>query len=103
MKYEITLTDEQDTGIAYWAEHNSMIPEAFILKIAAEYADRGIKEAGATKLASITAKLTAEPTILADVEAVVDAKIDVLTVAREQKELEVKEAVELKEAEVVKE
>jgi len=66
--------------------------------------DRGMREKVSLQMSGIVGKLAAEPTILADVEAVVDAQVSVIQVAREAKELEAAElAAKEVPVEVVKE
>ena len=94
MSYE-TLTDNQKAGIDHNASHNGMELDAYLDRLMANDGERGYRELVQAQMAGITTKLVSEPTILAEVEAVVDEKIETIAVAKEAAALEAaKEPVE---------
>ena len=91
MSYD-TLNDNQKAGLAFNAAHNELIIEHYLDRLMANDGDRGYRELVASQMAGITTKLAAEPSIIADVTELADAKIAILEVAREQAKLEAAEA-----------
>ena len=74
MTFEIELTDNQVTGLTANATHNGKDIAEYVAWRIQQDADRGYNDYLKSTLASIQEKLLATPSILADVEAVVDVK-----------------------------
>lgn len=90
-----TIETETLTGTIYNSQHNGMEVNDYLTRLINNDNDRGNKELLQAQMQSITAKLSAEPTILAEVEATVDSKI--AEAVAERAEAAVKEAEVLKE------
>ena len=90
------LTDNQKLGIQHNATHNGRTVEEYTQWRLEQDADRGYQDYIKSGLASITAKLMSEPTILTTVEATADTEIEKI---QAEKEAEAK----LAEEEVIKE
>ena len=90
MSYD-TLSDNQKAGLDYNSQHNNLSLDEYLDRLMANDGDKGFRELTSLNLTSITTKLAAEPTILTDIEAVVDAQVSVIVLDREAKALEAAE------------
>ena len=97
---EIILTKEQETGIAYQANHMGMEVEAYVAFRVQQDADRGNLELKKASISSIQSNLIAEPSIIDEVKIIVDEKVSVIQVAKEEIRL-AEEKLEVIEAEVI--
>jgi hypothetical protein len=87
MSYD-TLTDNQKAGLDFNAVHNNLTLDEYLDRLMANDGDRGFRELTSLNLAGITTKLAAEPSIIADIEAVVDAQVSVIKLNREAVSME---------------
>ena len=95
MTYTITLSETQELGALHRASHNgySTIEEYLQYRVGQD-ADAGHKEYMQDQIASITAKIVAEPSILSTIETTVNEQVSIIVADREAKAEEARVAME---------
>jgi hypothetical protein len=103
MEHIITLTDEQEIGIAHQASHNNLSVDEYFQWRAVQDADRGNSELQTLSAQNLMGKILSEPSIIPSLSTVADEQIAVVVIAREEKAIADAKALEEETGEIIKE